>query len=307
MIRFAKLSYHTENLGDDLQSIACLPFLGPEPVSFDRDTLASEQSSDKFILIMNGWWADQPTLAFPPAPCIYPVFIGFHIAAQHAAYFTSPHCLEYFKKYQPIGCRDTFTQELLQRNGIHAFFSGCLSTSFDKIEAPDNGQVYLVDTERIDYLIPEDIKKSAIRLTHRFSGNEEQREKAVSELIEHYRKKPSLVITTRLHAALPCSAMGIPVVLFFHPEDPRSTTASQIGLRMYKPFLYRPKLIKRLLVRTHTTRLWTYYENARLRIRYGFFEKINWTPAAPEIEAHKKKIISQTKEKIRQLMDIAAY
>lgn len=301
MVRFANLSYHTENLGDDVQSIACLPFVGQNPEPLDRDTLALQERDEKYILIMNGWWADQPTSAFPPAACIIPVFIGFHIAAQHTEHFLKPHCLEYFKKHQPIGCRDAYTTAILQQHGIDAFFSGCLSTSFEKIEGPDNGKIYLVDAERIDYLIPDEIRQNATRLTHRFAGNDDARNNAVKDLLDAYRNKPSLVITTRLHAALPCSAMGIPVVLFFHPDDPRASTATQIGLRIYKPYLVRPHWIKNILVRSRTTNLWTYYEQARLAFHYKFFEKINWNPEPLDFEEHKKKIIRQTKDKIQYI------
>lgn len=302
MLSFARVKYTTGNLGDDIQMLATLPFLGSNPTPFDRDTLALQESKEKLLLIMNGWWAANPELAFPPAECFLPVFIGFHISERHSGYFTSSKCIEYFKKYQPIGCRDLFTMDLLEKEGIECFFSGCLSTTFDKLEnIPFLKKVYLVDTERVDHLIPKALKENALRLTHHFKGNQEDRDSAVEMLMEHYRKRPALVITTRLHAALPCSAMGIPVVFFFHPDDPRTSTATQIGLKMYKPFLRIPSLIKKILVKTNSTRFWIFYEKIIMWIRYRFFVHIDWSPEAIEFEAHKKRLKQQTINKIRQV------
>lgn len=35
------------------------------------------------------------------------------------------------KKYEPIGCRDISTQKFLEKNGINAYFSSCLTTTLD--------------------------------------------------------------------------------------------------------------------------------------------------------------------------------
>lgn len=294
-IRSALLSYSTSNLGDDLQSIATLPFLPPPVRSFDRDTLALQQSEVDYILLMNAWWAVHPENAFPPASCFIPVFIGFHIAPTAVSHFSQPHCVAYLKSRGPIGCRDLFTMKTLQQWGVEAFFSGCLTTTFEKREMePETGKVILVDSERINHLIPASIKKGAMVLTHRFNGNPDTREKAVNDLLNQYRTTASLVITTRLHAALTCSAMGIPVVFFFHPEDPRASTATQIGLPMYPYYFTRPAWLKKWLRKLRLLPLWMYYGDLYFSLRYRFMQQINWTPGPLDFEKHKSGLRAKT-------------
>ena len=300
---FARLTYSSENLGDDLQTLATMPFLGDKTVPFDRDELRHQESDQRYLLVMNGWWAGHPEKAFPPADCFVPVFIGFHIAESHSNYFTTPQCIAYFKKYEPIGCRDLFTKDLLETEGVKCFFSGCLSTTFDLAYPSDEEKrIYLVDAERVEHLIPNSLKENALRLTHRFCGGTIEREVAVQDLMGHYNRKPPLVITTRLHAALTCSALGIPVVFFFHPDDARASTALQIGLKMYQPSFKVSDAFKRFLIKTNTVRLWRQYEKFRIWMYYRFFEKIDWQPAPLNLEEHKRKLRNQTMEKITEII-----
>ena len=300
-ISFGKLVYSSQNLGDDIQTLATIPFIGEDAIPFDRDSLANHLSDKKYMLIMNGWWADQPATAFPPAACFIPVFIGFHIAKKYEAYFTSPECIEYFKRNQPIGCRDEYTMELLKAYGIDAFFSGCLTTTFPKREPLNKqGVVCLVDTQTVNYIIPAEIKHHAIHLSHDFQGHPEDRATALINLMHKYEHEVSMVITTRLHAALTCSSMGIPVVLFFDKNDPRASTAKQIGLRMHRPRPPIPKLLKKILKTTKTLGWWARMENMVMHTYYALFEKINWHPIPLEFEEHKRKLTQQTRDMIYQ-------
>ena len=291
-IRPALLSYSTMNLGDDLQTVATLPFLPHPAHSFDRDTLALQQNEGTFIILMNAWWASYPENAFPPASCFLPVFIGFHISSSSASYFSQPHCIAYLKAHGPIGCRDLFTMKMLQQWGVEAFFSGCLTTTYEKREKiPETGKVILVDTARVNYLIPASLRQDAMALTHMFNGDPDTREKAVNDL---YRTTASLVITTRLHAALTCSAMGIPVVFFFRPEDPRASTAAQIGLPIYPYLLNPPAWLKKWLKKFRLFDLWIRYEEIYFGLRYRFIKQINWTPAPLDFENHKVGLRAKT-------------
>jgi Polysaccharide pyruvyl transferase len=299
-INFARLTYTTNNLGDDIQTVATLPFLQHTSYAFNRDTLALQQSDKKYIILMNAWWAAVPENAFPPAECFIPVFIGFHLTQSSVAYFSQPHCIDYLKANAPIGCRDIATATILKRWGIETFFSGCLTTTFERRDkTPDAGKVFLVDTERIDFLIPVALKKGAKRLSHHYEGDPSLREETVHHLLSEYRNSASLVITTRLHAALTCSSMGIPVVFFFHPRDPRATTAEQIGLRMHKYFLKQPRWVKKGLIRFRIAFLWVWVERILFWTRYTFFQKIEWHPQPLSFDGHKNNLINKTREIIQ--------
>ena len=79
----------------------------------------------------------------------------------------------------------------------------------------------------------------------------------VSQL-NRYKDQASLVITSRLHAAVPCMAMGIPVILVSENFDGRFSWVEK-----YLP-LYTPDI----------------------------FDKIDWSPKAIDYEEDKEKIIN---------------
>lgn len=124
----------------------------------------------------------------------------------------SPEDVEYLKDYEPIGCRDEYTLHECLKNGIKAYFSGCITICFPRMEAYNkNGNVYLVDVEsELEKFIPSKLKQQAVRLTHLIP--ERDLRKDAKELLKRYAVSAKLVITSRLHAAVPCAAMGIPVI-----------------------------------------------------------------------------------------------
>ena len=69
------------------------------------------------------------------------------------------------------------------------------------------------------------------------------------KLLEMYKEQASLVITTRLHTALPCMAMGIPVVFFGSPADGRTSIINDIGGTIYDQRLHSKRLARGLLGR----------------------------------------------------------
>ena len=138
------------------------------------------------------------------------------------------------RQNQPIGCRDEYTVRYLQSKGIDAFLAGCLTMLFDKREAKPRDKVFLVDCpESAMAHIPGSIKKDAvvlsqvIRMTtkapdHRLTlaETEEYNKTAIAQL-DRYRDEAKLVVTSRLHVASPCAAMGIPVILVRDTFDER--------------------------------------------------------------------------------------
>lgn len=226
-MKFAVLKYEYKNLhdnrlpcsnlGDEIQSLAAEQFLPHIDTYLDRDTLAHVKI-DKHFLIMNGWFSHFPEYCFPPSDSIIPIFVGFHITSDNKTkdIFLSPKGIEYFKRHEPIGCRDKFTAELLAAKGIKSFYSKCLTLTFPKREAePKEGKVFIVDAV-MKVPIPESLREKAFIVTHGETVHSLYDNKIkiaqAKSLLEAYRNEASLVITTRLHCALPCIAMGIPVV-----------------------------------------------------------------------------------------------
>lgn len=152
------------------------------------------------------------------SPRIIPVFLG----VQWINASLSEKELNFFLKYEPIGCRDERTMKLFREEGIQAYLQGCISATFPRREEGEYDSIYLVDTpETLETYLPEDIKENGIRLSQQFYGNvEEYLERKMCDSIREYmrqrlrlyRETAKLVITSRLHCAAPCVAMGIPVI-----------------------------------------------------------------------------------------------
>lgn len=127
-MKAAVLSYpNSNNLGDPIQSIAAAELLSDSPLSINRDAL-DRYTGEPVKLLMNGWFMESPQ-NWPPSKSIAPLFISFHLNPTAASAMLSPLGISYFKSHQPIGCRDRYTQKILEEKGIKTFFTGCLTLS----------------------------------------------------------------------------------------------------------------------------------------------------------------------------------
>src|SRR5215471_17228736 len=115
-MKFGLLSYRTDNLGDDMQSIAARRFLPGVDRYVDREALDEQGSADgeRLALIMNGWFCHRPD-KWPPAPCIDPLLISFHVTDNpepgtnvraREEFARSPRVLRWLEEHGPVGARD---------------------------------------------------------------------------------------------------------------------------------------------------------------------------------------------------------
>lgn len=157
----------------------------------------------------------------PLDPSISPYFISLHL---HDDIFENrPDLVEYFLKYQPVGCRDEVSCEYFRVHGIESYIMGCYTLMFPQRENEGSqNKVICVDISKaLEEAIPNDIKGNAVRKTHAVpyleypvSAKEDDRlEKLADGYVNFYKDQARLVVTSRLHAAAPCIAMGIPVIL----------------------------------------------------------------------------------------------
>lgn len=119
-----------------------------------------------------------------------------------------------------MGCRDIETQKRLDRNNIDNYFSGCMTLTTKKFENIKKQEyICVVDvSEKVYKKIQESTKREIKKITHSVNPDEikkksfEQRMNDVENLLKTYQAA-HLVITSRLHVALPCIALGTPVIL----------------------------------------------------------------------------------------------
>lgn len=209
------------NIGDYIQSLAAFQYLPKNcfPILIERDTI-QYYHGPKAKLIMNGWFSIKEGNKYTSEQ-IDPLYLSFHINND----IKEKSMIEHLKRYEPIGCRDLYTFHLLLNKNIKAFFSSCLTTTLDKnyfIKNSLRNEEIIFTNFKFGYLDKADefIKnltaynfKNITYLTHSFSIkiNHLERFRIAHSLLKRYANA-KLVITTRIHAALPCLALKTPVI-----------------------------------------------------------------------------------------------
>lgn len=261
--RFANYKYHgrnINNLGDHLQIITIdylyeqMGLSRDEIVYIDLDDLSTYNGVQVYLPVsmplINQF---EHGVADMFSPKITPVFFGLTMPKE----ILLPEEIEYYKKYEPIGCRDEQAYNTMVKYGVKAYLGGCITISLPKRNLDLNNQkkIFIVDVpEKLKSYIPPDISMYAEWNTHIFYGNVDNPKKLAEERYQRYKNEACLMITGLLHAAVPCLAYGIPVIL---ARDCVS---------------YRFAWLESLLP--------IYDENS--------FGKINWSPEVADIENHKK-------------------
>lgn len=296
-MKFVSFRYDTSvNLGDQVQSFAAEQHLPRLDGQVNRDSLDSVPSSDPLSVIMNGWFSDKPE-NWPPSSAVTPLFFGFHMTWYNSAKdrYLEPDSIAYLKTQEPIGCRDRQTRDWLIERGVDAFYSKCLTLTFPKRErAPENGKVFLVDVEY--HPIAKDLRRRGVKVSQMTipAYDDATKRQMMRQLLDTYRDEASLVITSKLHCAMPCLAMGIPVVFIGRPDDYRTAILRDMGLEI-QPYRLPKSRARRLLK-------WALYETLGL----GYVRKDIWNPGVLEIEDKKAEIVSQIKTLVQKRFGTSA-
>lgn len=239
MTLFGLLSYETKNLGDDIQSLAAKQFLPRVDMRIDRDKIAEIELPEPTKIIMNGWFKRNPKSWPIKSKNIIPLFVSFHISNEMGSsheYLLSDEAIAYYKKHEPIGCRDMQTMNLLKERGVDAYFSGCMTLTLKNIwNEPRTDEIIFVHIP-LKYLrvIPKKIlfiAKYVSQYLH-FPWFHRNREKEALKLLRRY-SRAKLVVTSRLHVALPCIALNTPVIF----TNERKNDPRFIGFENILPFI----------------------------------------------------------------------
>jgi hypothetical protein len=236
------------NIGDYIQSLAAKQFL-PKVDTFINREMLGYYRGERTKMILNGWFTHNAKY-WIPIKDIVPFFISFHINHTAAPLVLAEKGIAYLKQYEPIGCRDNYTLSLLKDQGIAAYFSGCLTLTLDsfRVKESERGEdIYIVDPlygyptkekiffnhkrflrgmqngtifqlgkrwKHIEKIIDDELLVNAIFINQVLPANtydEEQKFEIAKLLLEKYASA-KLVITSRIHCALPCLALGTPVI-----------------------------------------------------------------------------------------------
>lgn len=236
------------NIGDYIQSLAAKQYLPNVDAYINREKLG-EYKGEKTKIILNGWFTHDPE-SWVPSNSLDPLFVSFHINSSAAERMLYSEAINYLKQHEPIGCRDNYTVRLLESNGIKAYFTGCLTLTLDSYANRKNGndgKIYIVDTlygfpnrdriltntksvikgiitgnifhmdsasEFMGKIFTKELLSSAEYIRQELPANqfiESEKFDLAEKLLNKYATA-KLVITSRIHCALPCLAMGTPVI-----------------------------------------------------------------------------------------------
>ncbi len=274
----AVLSYpNSDNLGDFIQSLAAKQVLNKaKTLELDRDEL-HQFKGEKASLIMNGWFMEKPE-NWPPSKQIDPLFISFHLNPTAEKEMLSKQGIIYFKRHQPIGCRDHHTQKLLSSFGIETYYSACLTLCLNREDFvskntkregicvisplerlnPKNEEVtkgfFMQTLQQIKRPIKRKKFQMAMKRLERFLQNQSEKVYYSSQLIEKKKynekeriekaklqlkniAKAKLVITSRIHTALPAVAFGTPVLFLSDGLDHPNQKSRLDGMEQFFPVI----------------------------------------------------------------------
>jgi hypothetical protein len=241
------LAWPEYNAGDYIQSLAAARFLPQVDRYINREKL-NEYNGTPIKLIMNGWFMHRPA-NWPPSEKIQPLVTSFHLNSQVIEPMLSGKSLDWFKKQGPVGCRDEHTFELLSKAGVDTYLSGCLTSTFINEYNYRTNDVYFADvlfrvpgwstsarTPRefiksilsgdlikmnqrnrlLKELFDEDVLRESKSFSHYHPARHSEKERfcVAEDFLEKYATA-KLVVTSRIHCAIPCLAFGTPVI-FVH-------------------------------------------------------------------------------------------
>jgi len=240
MTKYALFTYKTNNVGDDIQSLAAKRFLPQVDYYINRDYLNdfTPDTNDEIKCIMNGWYTHRPN-NFPwtlsqANPLITSIYVVDHVKNT----FSSKANVDFFKKHEPIGARSIDTKYFFDSLGIQSYFSGCMTLTLkaDPSIQKRNFIIALNVSDSVFNKLKKDSYCPVIRLNaevmHQYL-NISQRFKIAQYYLYLYQSA-KCVVTTKLHGTLPCLALGTPVLNISLPgfDDSRFTSLRELAHNM---------------------------------------------------------------------------
>ena len=231
--RFGVLSYdgrvsvtQVANSGDEMQGFSGLQFLPYLTDFVDRDFGLPHTPTQ--YLFANAWWGYSSS--FPPPPSLKAAWFSVHMSSSFKK-ITVPRNIGYFRRYSlevgPIGARDDPTLAFLRKLGLPTYLSSCFTQMLRssgnryKENFSKRNLIMLVDVD--ENLLPAEIV--ALGTHFRADVNKsnifdrQARLEHAQKLHHLYSTEAKVVITSRIHSALPASVNGVPVIFVEQSED----------------------------------------------------------------------------------------
>lgn len=200
--------------------------------------------------------------SFHLSPKIHPVFIA--ISALHPSVIDRMD----LREYEPIGCRDLYTWKMLKKAGVDAYMNGCMTITLPRQDrSGEQHKTFFVDVpDSLQPHIPPKLLRDAEFTTQNYFGEDakDATEEYTWNRYQQYIREAALVVTSRLHCAMPCAAAGIPTILAMEK----------------KSFRYN------------------WVENLMPVYTREDFDRIDWAPPPLEFERQKKVLLDHASSRV---------
>jgi hypothetical protein len=221
LMKYGLLDCESFNLGDEIQALAAAQYLPRIDLFLNRNEL-HDYDGEQCVVIGNGWYDK----GLPPSDNLLFLPISMHF---DQGYDIPEELQEWSEIHGPIGCRG---QHTLQRCEEYGYFSGCLTTTFPEYTGHRSGvvlcEVHPEHRDRLERLLPPDY---TITTHEQWEERDPIKRLAMAQELLTTYKRAELVLTSRLHCALPCHAMGTPCVLLNHNDIERTNRGSDLSTR----------------------------------------------------------------------------
>lgn len=210
------------NYGDNIQTIALdhiikEVFPGGEIVNINIYDLPYYNGEYVLLPLNCNFWTCDENYFLPASDKIIPIFIGvsFQIPPK------SKEAINYLKKWAPIGCRDYETLNMMRKLGIRAYLNGCVTLTLPRRKKePEKKKTFIVG---LSELVKEKVLEKLVGNVEEIGQleiyeNDKEcdivtTDKKTMMFYKRYQEEATLVVTSKLHCASPCIAMGIPVII----------------------------------------------------------------------------------------------
>jgi hypothetical protein len=209
-MKSALYTYSTPNIGDDFQSYVMAGIAGQPDVWIDRDQ-AGKYEGDECRLIANAYMTVE---AFPISQRIRPEFVAVHLGGMENPLpeWKLAYLKDNAERVGPIGCRDRETFHFFDRAKVPCYFAGCPTSLCEPsfgVETSD--MILFVDVDPL--MFGKLNRQQHVRwLTQRVVTNDRAERQELCRSRHRLYSAAKLVVTSKIHVALPCLGMGKPVI-----------------------------------------------------------------------------------------------
>lgn len=217
-LKYANMTFNARgvnNLGDNIQLIALDAIYKNEfHLSTDDIVYINKNDLDKYdgervILPISLAMIDYVNWNERFSDKIIPLFLGLSIEKD----FLNPEDVTFFKKHEPIGCRDERTYHTMQSYGIESYLGGCITLTLPERSEKHGDKIFCVDCkDRVIESLPDFLKKDAVFTTQMVKNTGVSPKELMEKQYSMYKDQAKLVISPLLHCTFPCIAAGIPII-----------------------------------------------------------------------------------------------